>query len=204
MTEWNDQSKDDLVRVSEYPVEECFLKRWSPRAMTGQRIESEVLMQLFEAARWAPSSMNNQPWRFVYSLRDTDYFGEMFGLLAEGNQVWCKNAAALVIILSLNVFESNGRANRTHSFDCGAAWMSLALAGSLMGLVVHGMAGFDYKGAHRLLGLTESYSVEAMCAIGYRAAKDTLPLHLQKREVPSDRKKLVQTVFEGRIVRDGP
>lgn len=184
-------------RTPEHPVDQIFLNRWSPRAMSGEGISEAELMVLFEAARWAPSSYNAQPWRFVYARRETEHWSRLFGLLVESNQAWCKNAAALVVVCSRDAFEHNGKPNTTHSYCTGAAWASLALQGSLRGLVVHGMIGFDREKARLELGVPEGYTVEAMAAIGRPAPRETLPEALRAREVPSTRKPLRELVFEG-------
>ncbi len=129
-------------RTPDHDIAPIFINRWSPRAMSGEEIGIEDLMRLFEAARWAPSSMNNQPWRFVYAVRNTPHWEQFFGLLVPGNQVWCKNAAALIVVVSKKTFDYNSKPARTHSFDSGAAWASFALQGFLLGFVVHGMQGF--------------------------------------------------------------
>ncbi|MGH7790937.1 MAG: nitroreductase family protein, partial [Thermodesulfobacteriota bacterium] len=116
-------------RKPEFDVDEIFLNRWSPRAMSGEEISEAELMSLFEAAKWAPSSFNNQPWRFLYSRRDSENWGLFFNLLAEFNQAWAKNASALIVIISRKTFDHNGKPSRTHSFDTGAAWQNLALQG---------------------------------------------------------------------------
>ena len=184
-------------RVSEYPIDPLFLNRWSPRAMSGARLSQEDLMTLFEAARWAPSSSNEQPWRFLYAHRESPSWPLFFDLLNPGNQVWCQNASMLVVVISHKVFERNGKPSRTHDFDAGSAWMSLALQGSLKGLVVHGMAGLDYDKARAVLGVPEDYDVEMMIAIGHPAPPETLPEKLQVNEKPNGRKKLNEIVFEG-------
>lgn len=186
------------ARHPEHPVDPLFPGRWSPRSMTGGHVEKESLMTLFEAARWAPSSSNGQPWRFCYALRATEAWPRFFNLLAPNNQAWCQNAGALIIILSKKDFEHNGKPSPTHSFDAGAAWMSLALQGHMLGLVVHGMAGFDYAAAQVTLGLPDGYSVEAMCAVGRPAPAENLPEKLREREKPSQRKPVSEFVFEGR------
>jgi nitroreductase len=183
-------------RHADHPVENLFVDRWSPRAMSGGEISSEELLTLFEAARWSPSSMNNQPWRMLYAPRSSCHWPLFFDLLAEGNRVWCAGAAALVVVISKTAFE-NGKPCRTHSYDSGAAWMSLALQGSLMGLVVHGMQGFDYDRARIDLDIPEGYQVEAMAAIGRPGRREDLPEQLQARETPSDRRPLSQSVCEG-------
>lgn len=186
-----------MERKSNYPVNPLFLKRWSPRAMSGESISDEELMTLFEAARWAPSSYNGQPWRFIYAKRDSVNWDKLFNLMGEFNQGWTKTAAALVVVISGNNFEFNGEPAVTHSFDAGSAWMSLALQAADMGLVAHGMQGFDYEKAKKDLGVPDDFTVEAMVAIGKPGKKEDLPADLQEKEAPSDRKPLEQIVMEG-------
>ncbi len=183
-------------RKPENNIYEIFLNRWSPRAMSGEEIEEKTLFQLFEAAKWAPSSNNNQPWRFIYARRNTKHWDTFFNLLAEGNQVWAHNAAALIVVISKTTFD-NGKHARTHSFDAGAAWENFALQGSMMGLVVHGMQGFDYYKAKEVLQIPDGYQVEAMIAVGKKGKKEDLPDYQQEREFPSSRKTIAQIVMEG-------
>jgi nitroreductase len=185
-------------RRPEYDVDQVFLNRWSPRAMSGEGISRDEIMSLFEAARWAPSSFNNQPWRFIYAMRDTENWGLFFGLMSEGNQAWAKNASVLVTVVSKKTFE-NGKSSRTHSYDTGAAWENLALQGTLKGLVVHGMQGFDYDRARQVLNIPTEYEVEAMIAVGKPGKKENLPEKLQEREFPSTRKIVSEIAFEGKF-----
>lgn len=184
-------------RTPGHPVDPLFVNRWSPRAMSGEEIPEAQLLTLFEAARWAPSANNNQPWRFVYARRNTPHWDRFFGLLAEGNQVWAKQAAVLVVVASKTTFDHNEKYSRTHTYDAGAAWGNLALQGSLLGLVVHGMQGFDYDRARSELGIPDLYQVEAMIAIGRPGKKEDLPEHLLAREFPSPRKALEEIIREG-------
>jgi len=184
------------LRKPQYDVDNIFIDRWSPRAMSGEEIDEATLMSLFEAARWAPSSNNNQPWRFIYARRNTPHWGIFFDLLAEGNQIWAKNAAVLIIVISKKTFD-NGKPSITHSYDAGAAWVSLALMGSLKGLVVHGMQGFDYEKARQALKVPDDYTVEAMIAVGRKGRKEDLPSFLQEREFPNTRKSIDEITFEG-------
>ena len=183
-------------RKPENDVEAIFLNRWSPRAMSGEEIDEATLKTLFEGARWAPSANNNQPWRFIYALRNTPRWETFFNLLAEGNQVWAKNAAVLIVVISKTTFDS-GKPARTHTYDTGAAWVSLALQGSLKGLVVHGMQGFDYDKAKEVLQVPDEYQVEAMIAIGKHGKKEDLPDYQQEREFPSARKSIAEIAMEG-------
>lgn len=180
-----------------HDISPIFINRWSPRAMSGEEISKEELMRLFEAARWAPSSMNNQPWRFLYTMRSSSHWEKFFGLLSANNQSWCKNAAVLIVTVSKKTFDFNGKPARTHSYDTGAAWACLALQGSFMGLVVHGMQGFNYEQAQAILKVGEDHQVEAMIAVGRPGNKRDLPIALEQREFPSDRRKLEEIVLEG-------
>jgi nitroreductase len=184
-------------RKADHPIDSLFLNRWSPRAMTGEAISQAELLMLFEAARWAPSSYNYQPWRFLYAHRDTKHWQTFFDLLVEFNQSWANNAAVLIVFISRTHFDFNGAPAPTHSFDTGAAWENLALQGSLKGLVVHGMQGFDYERARTALNVPEGFQVDAMCAIGRPADPETLTEGLLAKEVPSGRRKLEETICEG-------
>jgi nitroreductase len=189
--------KGSQVRHPDFPIERILIDRWSPRAMSGEAISHEELMRLFEAARWAPSSFNAQQWRALYAHRDTGHWQTFFELLGEGNKVWAKNAAVLVVFVSRTLFEHNGKPSITHSYDAGAAWENFALQGFHQGLVVHGMQGFDYERARKVLRIPQEFQVEAMAAVGWPASKDLLPEKLQERESPTDRRKVSQSVFEG-------
>jgi nitroreductase len=189
--------KGTEVRKTQVNVDRLFLDRWSPRAMSGEGVEESTLTVLFEAARWAPSSGNAQPWRILYARRETPAWPTFLGLLVPGNQVWAQHAAALLVFISRQIAERNGRPSITHAFDTGAAWENLALQGTLSGLVVHGMEGFDYERARTELGVPQEFQVQAMVAIGKPGPMENLPERLQKREAPSERRPLEQTVCEG-------
>lgn len=184
-------------RKPAYNIVDLIVDRWSPRAMSGASITDDELMTLFEAARWAPSSFNGQPWRFIYAKRDTPAWNSIYDLMVQANKDWAKNAAVLIVIVSRNTFTYNNKPSRTHSFDTGSAWENLALQGSAMGLVVHGMEGFDYDKAKEVLRIPDGYTVEAMCAIGHPGKKEDLPAKMQEAEKPSDRKPLTEFAFEG-------
>ena len=184
-------------RKVEFQVNSIFPTRWSPRALSGEPITDEELFTLFEAARWAPSSRNNQPWRFIYAKQDTPAWEKLFTLLGDFNKEWTRNAAVLLVIISRKTFEYDGKISRTHSFDTGAAWENLALQASLMGLIAHGMEGFDYDTAKKELHIPDDYQVEAMVAIGKPGKKENLSAALQEREQPSERKPIQAFVFEG-------
>lgn len=190
--------KGSAHRQSGHPIDPLFLDRWSPRSLSGAPITEAELMTLFEAARWAPSSGNFQPWRFLFARRDTDFWPAFFDLLKPGNQGWAARAGVLVLVISRTHFDgTDGRVCITHSFDSGAAWQNLALQASLMGLVAHGMEGFDYERARRVLRVPAAYAVEAMAAIG-RPGEPAAPDAAQRKpDHPSSRRPLEQTICEG-------
>ena len=188
--------KGSEVRKADHPIDVLFIDRWSPRAMSGEPVSREELLTLFEAARWAPSSFNAQPWRMLYAHRDTEHWPRFFDLLVDSNKRWCVNAAALVLFISRTVTDQ-GRVSVTHSFDTGAAWANMALQGWLKGLVVHGMSGFDYVRAKESLKVPDDCRVEAMIAVGRPGRKEDLPEPLQARETPNTRRPLSEIVCEG-------
>ena len=190
-------------RVADHPIDPQFLNRWSPRAYTGADISEETVLTFLEAARWAPSSYNSQPWRFVYARRGTPQWDGLLGLLNEFNRGWAEKASVLIIVLSKTTFTPPG-ANApvpatTHSFDTGSAWAYLALQASLSGWHAHGMAGFDKDRARTELGVPADFSVEAAVAVGKLGDKSILPEGMQARELPSPREPLSKLAFEGKF-----
>ena len=188
-------------RQSDLPIDKLFLERWSPRAFTDEEISQTELMTLFEAARWAPSSYNSQPWRFIYARRGTPHFEKLLGLLVEFNQSWAKRASALVILVSNSLMLPPGKdkpvPSHSHSMDAGAAWCSLALQATISGWQAHGMVGFDKERAFAELNVPEGYRVEAAIAIGRKGDKSMLPEGVAAREVPSSRIPLADIALEG-------
>lgn len=185
-----------MTRVAEHEIDPLFVERWSPRSMTGEPLRREDLQRLFEAARWAPSCANLQPWRFVFGVAGTPAFEALFGLLDDGNQAWCSKAGALLVVTAKTT-TGDGKPFPTPLFDTGAAWMALALQGTRMGLVVHGMAGFDYDRARTALNVPEDHAIACMVAIGYKAPVDALPERYRAREQPNDRKPQATFTIEG-------
>jgi nitroreductase len=185
------------VRRPDHPIEPLFVRRWSPRAMSGAPLPQDRLLRLFEAARWAPSSYNEQEWRFRYAHRGTAHWPLFFGLLAEANQVWCKDAAVLVVVAAKTTFTRNGSPNPVHAFDAGAAFENLCLQAAAMGLVAHGMAGFDRERARTELRMPADVAPQAMIAIGHPGSVASLPEKLRAIETPSGRKKVAEFAGEG-------
>jgi len=188
-----------MSRTADYPIEPLFLERWSPRAFTGERMEHTTLLTILEAARWAPSSYNSQPWRFIYAHRETAAFETLFGLLGAGNQGWAKHAAVLLVHASKITMSPRGEemVSHSHSYDAGAAWQNLALQATRLGWHTHAMVGFDIPRASTELGIPDGYRVEAMIAIGKRGDKSTLPDMFQTMEAPNGRNSVESFAFEG-------
>jgi nitroreductase len=176
-------------RVADHDVAPMFLARWSPRAFTGEPMPDDVLASLFEAARWAPSSFNMQPWRFVWARRGDADWDRLFEALIDYNKAWVAGASALIFAVSHRVrHRSDGSAEPlySHSFDTGAAWACLALQAHLTGWAAHGMTGFDPAKAYAALGVAE-------------ADASVLPEPYRSREVPSGREPIERFAFQGRL-----
>ncbi|MGC3980378.1 MAG: nitroreductase family protein [Steroidobacteraceae bacterium] len=189
--------KGSEKRSTQHPVNPFFVDRWSPRGMTGEAVSEAELHGLFEAARWAPSANNQQPWRFLYARRDTSHWDTYVNLLFDGNRLWAQRAGALLLIVSHTFNEALKKPSSSNSFDAGAAWQNLALQGYHSGLAIHGMGGFDKERARELLKIPEIYHLEMMVAVGRPGPVDHLPEGLQARETPNDRRPYNQTVCEG-------
>ncbi len=191
------------ARTPDHPIHPLFTDRWSPRAFTGEAISEPDLLGMLEAARWAPSAYNAQPWRFIYARRETASWQPIFDTLVAFNQGWAQRASALVVIVSADEATFPGAAaaapNRWHSFDAGAAWASIAFQATLSGWSAHGMAGFDVERLREATGIPAGYSVETVLAIGRKGDKSVLPEGLQARETPNGRLPLTQLAAEGRF-----
>lgn len=191
------------IRYSDHAIHPLFLKRWSPRAFTGEAIDQATLDSLFEAARWAPSANNSQPWRFIYAHNGSAHWQALLELLNENNRRWAAQASVLILLLSktshLRPGASAATPLRNHSLDAGAAWAHLALQAEHAGWCSHAIGGFDRDKARALLGVPADYQVEIAIAIGKQAERDRLPIELQAREQPTPRDPLSGLVAEGRF-----
>ncbi len=188
-------------RTADHAIDPIFLRRHSPRAMSGAPLPREELMRLLEAARWAPSSANGQPWRFVVCEQGDPSFATLHGLLAAGNQPWTARAAALIVIVTdtLRTAADGTRSpSRLAAFDAGAAWMSLALQGAHQGLVVHAMEGFDHVATKAAVGAAAELDVLAVVAVGLPGDPALLTADWQRAgETPNQRRPIVDSVVFG-------
>jgi nitroreductase len=188
-------------RSPDHRVDPLFLERWSPRAFDGSGIPDADLMSLFEAARWAPSAFNSQPWLFLYAKRGDENWARFLSLLIPWNQGWAHSASVLIYILSDSTPSTgkDGQPQRSHShsFDAGAAWASLALQATKMGYHAHGMSGIQQELARTELRVPERYRIEAAAAVGRIGDPAMLDEKLRARETPSGRKAVEEFAFRG-------
>lgn len=184
---------------TDFPVHDFVSERWSPRAFSDKAVPPEVLVSLFEAARWAPSSSNEQPWTYIVATRDdTENFAKLVDVLVPGNSVWAKNAPVLALAVAQLAFAKHGTSNRNAQYDVGAASAWLTVEATSRGLVVHQMAGFDAEKARLAFAIPPGWEPIAAIAIGYPGDPETLPEHLRGREIaPRTRKPLADFVMTG-------
>jgi len=184
-------------RVAEAAVDPMFIDRWSPRAFSPEPVQRELLCTIFEAARWAPSSSNQQPWFYLYADSEPE-LPAFLSCLAEKNQIWASRAPVLAFALSHRNAKGKSTPNRWAPFDTGASWMSLALEARKLGLYTHAMAGFSQDQVYERLGVPrEKFDVWAAIAIGWLGDPADLPDEFRLREVPSERKPLEKVASRG-------
>lgn len=192
-------------RQADHPVDPLFLERWSPRAFDGSPIPDSDLMSLFEAARWAPSAFNSQPWRFLYARRGDPEWKLFLDLLIPWNRSWAESASLLLYVLSdtLPFTDKAGEPapSHTHSYDAGAAWACLALQATRLGYQAHGMSGVDFDRARSELEVPDRFRIEAAAVVGRIGDPATLPERLRARERPSGRRPAAESAFAGRFPR---
>lgn len=189
----------DKTAETSAPIHDVLRHRWSPRAFDSRPVEPEKLRSLFEAARWAASSFNAQPWFFIVATKnDPENFKRVLECFVEFNQGWAKNAPVVALSVAGLKFEHNGQPNRHAFHDVGQAAANLALQAAALGLQIHQMAGIDPEKARKIFKIPEGYEAVAGIAIGYPGDPDSLPEQLRKRELePRSRKPLSSFVFTG-------
>lgn len=190
------------ARQPDHPVAAQFLSRWSPRSFTGREVSEAEVMSLLEAARWAPSASNHQPWRLVWARRGDDAFVAIRDTLTGNNPIWAGKAGVLFVVASKDTVTNRDGAevaNRTAGFDTGAAWMSLALQAQAMGLAAHAMGGFDNDRLAAVVGLPAEHTLHCVVAVGAQGPAEALPDDLRAREKPSGRKPVAEIAVQGRF-----
>jgi nitroreductase len=185
------------VAPADYPVHELISHRWSPRAFSNEPVAPEILRSLFEAARWAPSSSNEQPWAFLVGTKDDpEGHARLLSTLVEFNQAWAKQAPVLVISVSELEFARTGQPNRNAFYDTGAAVAKLSIEATSRGLFVHQMAGFDPHKAIEVCNIPKGWEPISAFVIGYPGDPQALPESLRERELaPRSRKPLTDFVM---------
>jgi nitroreductase len=193
----NNEALEELKHAPAIPgVIEVILKRWSPRAYSNKPVTPESLKEVFEAARWAASSYNEQPWRFLVGHRGDETYKKIFDSLVEFNQLWAKNAPVLILSATKKTFGHNGSPNQHGLYDTGAATAYLALQATALGFHTHSMAGFDHDKAHKAFNIPDDYATGAVTALGYLGDPDDLPEQMREMETsPRQRKPLSEIVF---------
>lgn len=184
---------------TQHPIHELLRRRWSPRAFADRAVTPEALRSLLEAARWAPSAYNEQPWSFLLATKeDASEFARMLGCLMPGNQAWAKAAPVLLISVAKLRFERGDKPNRHAFHDVGLASENLVIQATALGLFAHGMSGFDVEKTRETYGVPASHEPVAAWAIGHPGDPDTLDAGTHERELePRTRKGLETFVFTG-------
>jgi len=186
-------------RTPGYFIDPQFIDRWSPRAFSEKPVPEDILFQLFEAARWAPSCYNEQPWRFVYAITE-DHLSAFRKLLMDGNREWADKAPALMFLFTKRNFTRNKKKNRYASFDAGGAWVSLALQARKLGLYTHAMAGIHRDRVYQHFSIDpEEFTVICAIAVGYYGDPSDLPQDHRENEHPNSRNPIEMFTFKGTI-----
>jgi nitroreductase len=185
---------------TQYSIHDLLRRRWSPRAFSNRMVEPDTLRSLLEAARWAPSSYNEQPWSFLVATKqDPAEHARLLSCLVEGNIEWAQHAPVLMVSVARLTFEDDGKPNRHAFYDVGQAVANLIVQATALGLVVHQMAGIHPEKIRELYSLPEGYESVAGIALGYPGDPESLPERLRQRELaPRERKPLTEFVFTGR------
>jgi nitroreductase len=191
---------------SDFPVHELIRERWSPRAFAGKPVPQDVLRSIFEAARWAPSSNNEQPWAYIVATKDDkENFDKMLSVLVEFNAQWARSAPALALAVAKLNFAKNNTPNRNALYDTGAASALLSVEATAQRLAVHQMAGFDPEKARQVFGIPPGWEPIAALAIGYPGDPASLPPPLKDREMaPRARKPIAEFVMAGQWGHTAP
>ncbi|HMM12385.1 MAG TPA: nitroreductase family protein [Bacteroidales bacterium] len=191
--------KDDHIKMArpDYPIMPLIAGRWSPRAFDGRPVENEKLQRIFEAARWAPSSSNEQPWRFIVGFKGDEVYDKIFSTLVEFNRLWAGTAPVLFLAIAKTSSGKNPeKMNKAATYDLGQAMAYLTLQAMNEGLYVHQMGGFDVEMAGELFDLPVDYKVVTANTIGYIGNPDMLHPNLKVMEnSPRERKPLSAFVF---------
>jgi len=184
-----------MKRQFKYNIMQEIKDRWSPRAFSPEKIPEEDLQAIMEAASYAPSCFNEQPWRFLLASEDKE-LEIMHSLLTEKNYRWAKNAPVLILVIAHRYFAYNNKENRWHQFDSGTAWGYLSLEAQKRGFITHGMGGFRRKKTRETLNISEDYEIIAVIAVGKMGNKEDLEDEFKKEESPNTRRPLEDSAWK--------
>lgn len=182
------------MRTFKYDLLEVIKNRWSARAFSDEIVEKDDIYALLEAANYAPSAMNEQPWRFILGY-DNDVLLKLRESLTLSNQEWANRAPVLICLLSHRFHARNGKENKFHVFDSGSAFAFLSLEATNRGLIAHPMGGFDKEKIREDFKISDEYDIVLMIAIGYLGDKSLLSESNQLRENPGSRKSFEENII---------
>jgi len=196
----------DKNAAVDHPIIDLLGQRWSPRAFAERPVDEDTLRTLFEAARWSPSSYNEQPWRFLVAPKsDSATYDRLLSCLVEFNQQWAKTAPVLMLTMASKLFAKNGKPNPHGWHDVGLAMMGLTMQAMSMELYVHQMAGFDPAKARQVFAIPDDFDPVAAVAIGYLGDPSVLPPPIRQQETaPRSRRPMDETVFTERFGHTAP
>ena len=191
---------------TQYPIYEPLRRRWSPRAFSNRMVAPDELRSLWEAVRWAPSCFNEQPWSFIVATQqDGEEFARLLSCLTQGNARWAQHAPVLMVSVAKLYFDQTGKPNRHALHDVGLALGNLVVQATVMGLMVHQMAGIFPEKVKELYNIPERFEPVAGIALGYGGDPDALPEDLRERELaPRSRKPTSDFVYAGRWGQTSP
>lgn len=183
-------------RKADYPVNPLFLNRWSPRSYSDRKVSDEDLFTLLEAARWTPSAANAQPWRFIIAKTE-EQLQTLRELVLPSNRLWTDKAPAIIVLASHKLWR-DGQPNPYHALDAGAAWQSIALQASLLGVSTRAVASFDHEKAREVLNVPDEYELHLFIPVGYKGDIQSLHENFHDLEKPNDRRPLSESIIEGK------
>lgn len=187
-------TKTKMERIFNYEIMPEIKSRWSPRAFDNEKISKEDVMALIEAARYAPSCFNEQPWRFIVA-DNHETLTKIRGILAPSNQIWADQAPVLIIILSKKTFARNSKDNYWNMFDAGTAWGYMSLEAQRRGLITHAMGGFSKDKTREEFNISDDYNIITVVAVGKYGNKENLTEELQDREHPETRMEIEELLL---------
>lgn len=183
-----------------YPINHLLEQRWSPRAFREKMVEKEKILSILEAARWAPSAMNEQPWRFIVGVKGDGTWDKIFDALVEWNQQWAGKAPVLILNLAKRTYTYKGRPNNTYAYDTGQAVAMMVTEAVNQGLFAHQMGGFSAEKAAELFDIPDDFQPISVTAIGHYGNVEELPIDMQKSEIEErKRRSLNDTVFSSKF-----